>query len=198
MISGARVRGNLAFAGLIAALVTCASHAAGFAAPELMRLLASVQSSRARFIETRHSDLLKKPLVLRGTLAYTRPDRLEKHVLSPYDELTVIEGSRLTLHNRTTERRKSADVASSPGLAALVESMRATRAGDLSALERHYALDVAGQREQWILTLRPNEPQLGALVRKVTIHGFERRISRVEVEEANGDRTITELTEDVR
>jgi outer membrane lipoprotein-sorting protein len=197
MISGALVRADLALA-LFAAHLACASHAAGFAAPELMRALASVESSRARFIETRHSDLLKAPLALRGTLAYTRPGRLEKHVLAPYDELTVIEGTRLTIHNRTNERRTSADVASSPMLAALVESVRATRAGDLSALERHYAVDVAGQRGQWILTLRPSDPQLGALVRKVTIHGFERRIGRVEVEEANGDRTITELTEDIR
>jgi outer membrane lipoprotein-sorting protein len=198
MISGGRVRGELALAGLVSALLACGSHAAAFAAPDLMRLLASVESSKARFVETRHSDLLKTPLALRGTLAYKRPARLEKHVLSPYDELTVIEGTRLTIHNRTKDRRTSVHVASSPGLAALVESIRATRAGDLPALERHYAVDVAGQREQWILTLRPSEPQLGALVRKVTIQGSERRIGRVEVEEANGDRTITELTEDIR
>ena len=59
---------------------------------ELMQVLSDVPSSRARFIETRHSALLKKPLVLSGRLVYRRPDRLEKHVQTPFEESIIDRG----------------------------------------------------------------------------------------------------------
>ncbi len=110
-------------------------------------MLGSVERAHARFVETRHSALLKSPLVLEGTLAYRRPDRVEKHVQSPYDERITVEGGRLTLENRAQNRKKTLSVSGAPGLAALIESIRATRAGDLAALQRHYALQVEGSRD---------------------------------------------------
>jgi outer membrane lipoprotein-sorting protein len=198
MISGIRACIDAFIAAVFAAVFMSHALAAGFDAQELMHLLASVGSSTARFVETRHSDVLKAPLVLQGTLAYTRPSRLEKNVRSPYEERTVIDGGTISIDNRTLNRRTSMNIASSPGLAALVESIRATRAGDLSALKRHYAVDVGGAREQWQLTLRPADAQLAALVRKVTIDGAGTRIARVELQEASGDVTIMELTEEIR
>src|SRR5262252_2742680 len=101
-------------------------------------MLGSVQSATARYVETRESALLKSPLVIKGTLSYRRPDRLEKHVREPQDERITVEGGQLTLESRAQNRRKTIAIASAPGLAALVESIRATRAGDLDALRRHY------------------------------------------------------------
>ena len=68
-----------------------AAATAAFGTGELMQLLASVQSSNARFTETRDSAMLKAPLVQHGTLAYRRPDHLEKHVDGPSDEHTVLD-----------------------------------------------------------------------------------------------------------
>lgn len=198
MISGTRARIDAFVAVMFTAALMSRTLAADFDAPELMRVLASVNSSTARFVETRRSDILKAPLVLHGTLAYARPSRLEKNVRSPYQERTVIDGGTISIDNRTLNRRTSMNIASSPGLAALVESIRATRAGDYSALKRHYAVDVAGGREQWQLTLRPADAQLAALVRKVTIDGAGARIARVELQEASGDVTVMELTEEIR
>jgi outer membrane lipoprotein-sorting protein len=169
--------------------------AAPLAVPELMQMLASVESANARFVETRHSALLKTPLVLEGTLAYRRPDRVVKHVLSPYDERITVEGGRLTLENRTHSRSKTVSVAAAPGLAALIESIRATRAGDLAALQRHYALQLDGSREQWTLTLKPLDPQVARYVTQLALTGSEARIGRITIEEAGGDRSVMEIEE---
>jgi len=169
--------------------------AATFAIGELMQMLASVESANARFVETRESALLKAPLVLQGTLAYRRPDRVEKHVQSPYDERITVEGGRLTLENRTHNRKKSVPVSGAPGLAALVESMRATRAGDLAALQRHYALQLEGTRERWTLRLRPLDAQVAGYLTSITLSGSGTRIGRIAVEEAGGDRSTMEIEE---
>src|ERR1044071_3815766 len=108
---------------LLAALLAAAMEAAGAAAitpGELMQMLGSVESSSARFVETRSSALLKAPLVLKGTLSYRRPDRIEKHVLAPHEERVIVEGGRLTLEGRGQKGRKTVSVSSAPGLAALV------------------------------------------------------------------------------
>ena len=160
-----------------------------------MQMLASVESAQARFVETRHSALLKAPLVLQGTLAYRRPDRVEKHVLAPYDERIIVEGGRLTVDNRTRSRKQVLAVSSAPGLAALVESIRATRAGDLPALQRHFALQVEGTRERWTLILRPLDAQVGDYVVSLTLSGSGARISQVTIEETSGDRSVMEIRE---
>jgi outer membrane lipoprotein-sorting protein len=162
---------------------------------ELMQMLASVESANAKFVETRHSALLKAPLVLQGTLAYRRPDRVEKHVLSPYDERITVESGRLTIENRTHKSKKSLAVSGAPGLAALIESIRATRAGDLPSLQRHYALQIEGSREHWTLTLKPLDAQVGDYVVAFALSGSGARIGQVIVEETSGDRSVMEIHE---
>ena len=182
--------------GLLLALVAAlATAAAPLTVTELMQLLGSVESATARFVETRHSALLKSPLVLQGTLSYRRPDRVEKHVLVPHDERITVEGGQLTLENRAQNRRKTLPVNSAPGLAALIESIRATRAGDLAALQRYYALEIAGSREQWTLTLKPLDSQVADYVVSVALSGSNARIGRITIEEAGGDRSVMEITE---
>jgi outer membrane lipoprotein-sorting protein len=189
------VRLALALCLLLAAVCDSAAQSPALSLNELMQLLGSVESANAKFVETRHSALLKSPLVLRGTLVYRRPDRIEKHVLFPYDERIAVESGRLTLENRTYNRKRSMSVSGAPGLAALIESIRATRAGDLAALQRHYALQVEGSREQWSLTLKPLDPQVAAYVSQLTLTGSETRIARIVVEEAGGDRSVMDIEE---
>lgn len=190
------VRLALALCLLLAAVCGAAAPSPALSLNELMQLLGSVESANAKFVETRESALLKSPLVLQGTLVYRRPDRIEKHVRSPYDERITVEGGRLTLENRTHNRKRAMSVSSAPGLAALIESIRATRAGDLAALQRHYALQVEGSREQWTLTLKPLDPQVAAYVSRLTLTGSEARIARIVVEEAGGDRSVMEISEE--
>ena len=72
-----------------------------------MRAFAGVQSARARFTETKQLALLKAPLVLTGTLTYQRPDRLEKHVLTPYDERIAIAGTEISVDNKSRGRTQT-------------------------------------------------------------------------------------------
>jgi outer membrane lipoprotein-sorting protein len=180
---------------LLAAATQLAAQA--LAPAELMRELARVESSRATFVETRRSALLKEPLVLRGTLAYRRPSSIEKHVTDPYDERIAIEGDVLTLENRRGRKLKTS-VSGAPAVGALVEGIRATRAGDLAALERHFEVSVQGRRERWSMVLRPSAEEVARFVSTVTVSGAASRILRVEVEEAGGDRSVMEIQEELK
>jgi len=180
------------------ALLAGAAAAADLDARALMRLLASVQQVSARFVETRHSALLTEPLISRGTLVYTRPGRLEKHVASPHEEHAVLEAGQLTVYNPSRGSRTVLSVGGAPAIAGLVESIRATRAGDLAALERYYKVDVGGPADGWWLRLRPHERELAQFVSAVTVQGAGARIERVEIAEASGDRVVMVIDEQIR
>jgi hypothetical protein len=163
------------------------------AAPDwtLERLLAGFAergAARASFIERKTVRVLEQPLLSSGELRFEPPDRLEKRTLRPRAELLRLEGSRLTLERG--ERRLSLDLRGHPEAAAFVESIRGTLAGDREALERVYRLRLEGGAASWALTLTPRDPGMAALVRRVRIAGRQAEISVIEIEHANGDRTL--------
>jgi len=77
----------------------------------------------------------------------------------------------------------------------LIESIRATRAGDLAALQRHYDVQVDGTREEWSLTLKPLDSRVADYVSSIALAGSGPRVSRMVVHEAGGDRSVMEIEE---
>jgi len=196
MTSGTKAIANAAIALCAAIVLSAAASPAAIDAQGLMKMLASVESATASYVETRYSPLLKSPLVSRGTLSYRRPNWLEEHVQSPRDERFVLQGERLTIENAS--RSVTVNAGSAGGIAALIEGVRATRAGDLAALERDFQVTASGTRERWQLRLQPRTPALTQYVRDITISGNRARIQMIEVLEASGDRTVMEVRESLR
>ena len=180
---------------LVAAFLLAAAStapAAGAIEPALadvMRELAAVPSARARFTETKQVALLKSPLVLTGTLTYERPDRLEKHVLAPYDERIAIVGTQVIVENKTRARTQSFSAASNSTLQALVESLRATLAGDLASLERHFAVAFEGNAREWAIVLVPRDAGTLLLIARIRLAGAGNRLRRIDIDETGGDRS---------
>jgi hypothetical protein len=164
----------------------------------LMQEMAQVPSSHARFVETRHLAMLTRPLELKGSLTYERPNRLAKHVQSPFDELLTVEGEALTVVNKSKGEQRFLSLREQPALGALVESVRATLAGDLARLERHYKVELSGAREAWSLRLAPRAAQVRAYVDTITVAGSAARVRRVEVLENGGDRSVMTILHDAK
>jgi outer membrane lipoprotein-sorting protein len=183
----------LTFAAI--ALLGVPGYAHALTPAELMQVLSDVPSSRAHFIETRHSAMLKKPLVLTGRLVYRRPDRLEKHVQAPFEESITIEGTRVSITRPGGDPTRVFTLPASGAAQALIESLRATLAGDLPALERHFAINVSGTRGDWTMSLTPRDAALGAVVLRVDFAGRDNRLQRIEVLETGGDRSVTTIDE---
>ena len=91
----------------------------------------------------------------RGELTFTPPGRLEKRTTSPGAERVLVDGDRITLERGS--KRYTMGLHDQPGVAVLVESIRATLAGDLDGLTRTYSAAVSGDAARWKLTLRPLE-----------------------------------------
>lgn len=168
--------------------------AAEWSMADLMRGLRAVESSKARFSERKELAILSEPLESSGTLVYRAPDRLEKHTLAPERESLVLDGSRLVLENAERGWRKSFALHEHPLVWAFVESVRSTLAGDLPTLERFYSVELEGSEPDWRLVLRPREPAMKDVVREIRISGGGTWISRIEILEAGGDRSVMTIS----
>ncbi|HEY6241278.1 MAG TPA: LolA-related protein, partial [Burkholderiales bacterium] len=151
----------------------------------LMAQLAQVQTSRARYSEVKHVAMLRKPLRLSGTLFYERPARIEKRQILPVEESIRVDGDSLTVEREGKTRRIA--LQSAPLLAALVESLRATLAGDSAELERLFSVRVEGTKQRWTLALVPREVEIAGVVKAISIAGSGSRIARMEILEPGGD-----------
>ena len=171
----------------------------------LARLFSELGAQRerhARFSERKFSALLKAPVQSSGTLIFRAPDYLEKRTVEPQRETVRIEGSVVTYESaaqRGGAQKRTFALSDAPLLAALIESLRATLAGDLPTLRRHYEVSWSAtvpqaQIEGWQLTLVPRERALLDAVSKVVLRGAGAQIASVEIVEGNGDLTLMQIS----
>ena len=174
----------LLLAGL---LLSVSSHAADWALPELMNLLAQQKSGKASFVEKKYIGFLDKPLESSGELSFEAPDRLEKRTLKPRAESMLLDGDKLTvvMHEKKPLHLRLQD---QPVVAAMVESIRGTLSGDRAALEKNYAVEFIGVPTKWQLTLTPMNRAVAKIVRQIQIGGADTNIKTIHFEQTDGDR----------
>lgn len=162
------------------------AHAA-YGIDQLMTDLAGQKGGNARFVEKRHVAVLDKPVLSSGEMVYSPPYRLEKRTLSPKAETLVLDRDTLTMER--DKRKLSINLNSRPEALAFVDSIRSTLAGNRQALEQNYALQLQGERAQWVLTLVPSEPTISALLQRITVTGSQSQVRHIEYLQVDGDRS---------
>src|SRR5580700_8041165 len=118
---------------------------------QVMAMLAMRQHGRVEFIEQQFLAVLSHPIESSGELRYDAPDRLEKRTLKPHAETLNLSGGTLTVERGHS--RRVMDLHAYPQVLPFVESIRATLAGDRSALEKLFHLEFSGNVARWTLTL---------------------------------------------
>ena len=151
----------------------------------LMDSLARSKSGRATFVETKHIALLTRPVESSGELLYTAPDRLEKRTLKPKPEAMTVQGGELTIERGT--QKYHLQLQAYPELAAFIDSIRGTLAGDRKALERSYRLSLSGSADGWTLQLLPLDEKMQAVIQRIRIAGTRDQVNSIEITQSDGD-----------
>lgn len=166
-------------------------HSTQFDLNALMGELGKHRNRQARFVEKRFVKKLEQPLVSEGTLSFVAPDHFERITLTPPTESIVIDGNQLLLKRGGRSRRLTLDA--SPESTAIIQAIRGTLSGDAPSLRNAFATQLEGTPEQWTLTLKPTEAQVAAHIARIDIGGRHDQIRRVEVQLANGDRSVMDI-----
>ena len=188
----------LALCLLVGAGRPAAAADLGWGLPQLMQSLRQVTSSTAFFSERRELRMLSEPLMSSGTLSYVAPDQLQKRTLLPKPERLSIDGGKLTIERSQSNENRTVALADFPEIGAFVESIRATLAGDLPALQRYYTISLQGDAGDWQITLEPKEKRLRELVKLIRIAGRGTSIRTIVSEQGDGDRSEMSIVESAK
>jgi outer membrane lipoprotein-sorting protein len=172
----------------LALLVSPVVQAAPLSISQLMAGLAKHPQGAATFTEKKFIAILDQPVESSGELLFIAPARLEKRTLKPKPETMVLDGDTLTLQRG--QRTRTLQLKDYPEVAGMIESIRATLAGDRQALERVYRLALDGSAERWTLVLTPLDPKVGAVIARIRMEGIKDVVRSVEILQADGDSSL--------
>lgn len=158
------------------------------------RILARIARRGAHetgFVEQRFLRFLDEPVESSGRLSYRPPDRLERITDKPRPESMVLDGDTLSMTR--DGRTRSLSVSQLPAVGALVGSIRDLLAGNRAALEPRYRAIAQGDDANWQLVLLPSDAELATLVTRIVVAGQADRIATIEIQQADGDRSLMTL-----
>jgi hypothetical protein len=187
---GVRALNGLILA-MCCALAGLPAGAADHSLDIVLAQLALRQHGHVEFIEQHFLAVLDRPTESSGEMRYDAPDRLEKRTLAPRPETMLLAGGILTVDKGKTHR--VVDLHAYPQVQPFIESIRATLAGDRAGLEKLFTLEFNGNLARWTLTLLPKDPKVKRTVAQVRIDGAKDQLSKVEVRQPDGDRSVLTL-----
>lgn len=191
----------VAISGIVISLVAIFPSLAGEQAPlspdRLAEFITGAPDHRAEFSEERRLLLLTEPVRLQGTLLFRKPDRLEKHTLSPLREDLVVDGDWVTvsLPDRNTEMRFN--MADDPLLHGLLFSLRSILNGEPGRLAEIFAVEAWGDGNAWTLRLKPVGTDLAQRIQAIRVTGETYWIRTIELWEISGDYLIMTIGSEV-
>ena len=161
----------------------------------LMSLLAQRKHGHVTFVEEHFLAMLDRPVESSGELLYDAPDHLEKRTLKPKPETLVLDHGVITA--RRGRHTYVLNLGDYPQIVPLIDSIRATLAGDRATLERIFKVRFDGSLEQWKLVLVPADSTVARTVKEIRIEGSRDAIHSVEIQQADGDRSLLTIGPEV-
>lgn len=172
--------------------VQAAKPDAGWNIDRLMQKMAQIRIAHASFVEKKSIAMLDRPVESSGELFYTAPDRLEKRTLLPKPESMQLEGD--TLWITQGGKKHVLQLQRYPEIAAFIDSIRGTLAGDRQALERSYTLSLSGDEQRWTLLLLPTSDKIKQVLTQIRISGTRDVLRSIAISQADGDSSLMTIT----
>ncbi len=158
----------------------------------LVRSLAQPVPARTAFIEVRFMNVLDRPLILRGELAWLGGSHLQRTVVSPYRERSEINSGQITV-TRSGQAPRHFSLDRAPQLRDLLISFTALLAGRPTQLLQRFEARVWGNPTSWTLNLRPRDAKVARQIQALNIDGDGTALRCMRVDDTDGDTSFTLL-----
>ena len=160
---------------------------------QINQAAASLKTMQCDFVQTKHMKLLNDKMVSRGKMYYQQSDRLRWEYTAPYTYTFILNGSKVLLKNG--RRRDVIDTSQNKMFREIAQIMMNSVVGRCLSDEKDFKATISTTSDEWIATLVPQRKDMLQMFQQIVLH-FSRRqamVSRVELIENEGDKTIIEL-----
>ena len=183
-----------AFRDALIAVALAATATGAMATPGLAEsLLAGMAKTppvSTPFVLVSYRGVLDRPLVVSGNLRWLGGDRMERDIAKPFKETAKIADGTITVQRGSGEVQRT-PLARAPQAGAMLAGFRALLGGDVSALQKDFALSAQGSEARWVITLAPRTDALKRQLTSLVIDGRDHEPRCLTMTDANGDSSIT-------
>ncbi len=153
-----------------------------------------LKSLRCDFVQTKELSLLQEQMVSHGVMYYQQEGgRLHWEYLTPYRYTFILNGDRVMM--RSDERTDVIDTSGNRMFREIARMMMNSLTGRCLTETSDFEVRVVTEAQRWIAELTPRRSEMVRLFARIRLCFDPERqlVSRVEMIEKNGDRTIIEL-----
>jgi hypothetical protein len=148
---------------------------------------------RAEFTQTKQMADLKRPLITRGKLVYSRDHGVLWQIEQPY-RISYVLGEEKIVEISAHGIRKERSMRDIPGLAQIGRVFRAMLSANTATLKSYFDTSVQGDTSQWAIQLTPQQAQLKQFLTQLKLQGSH-FVEAIDIDENNGDRTTIRFTD---
>lgn len=178
---------------VLSALLLTPSWAIAQESPSLETVLgrfSKMPGLYAEFREEKHMALLAVPLVNEGTLHFSPPGRVARHVRKPTPSSVLIDEKQVRMGDGSKEEALS--LKGNPVLRQFLDSFMLILSGDKAGLEASYTLgfkEIKGGL--WELSLAPKLSPMKDAIERIVFVADGLKMKTMTLFEVGGDKTVT-------
>jgi len=183
--------------------LTCIADSAPLSEVDLKNLLAAIRQNRttqADFQEQRMIRLMKKPILSSGKVWFQPPNKFRREVKGSSPSLTVSDGRELWIYYPNFKSAERYPLGKGSPLDSTVAAINSSL--NLEDVEHTFQISATktdSPQASYELTLLPRAPSMKRVFQKLDLRiNDQRRVERTEMLLPNGDRIVTEYSNQTR
>ncbi len=160
---------------------------------QINSVASKMKTMQCDFVQTKYIKMLNDKMVSKGKMYYQQSDKLRWEYSSPYAYSFVLNGSKVLISRG--KRNDVVNVNQSKFFKEIARIMMNSVVGKCLTDTKDFKTNITGTQSEYIATLYPKQKQMQQMFQKIILH-FNRQksiVSKVELIEKKGDRTIIEL-----
>lgn len=160
---------------------------------QINAVASKMKTMQCDFVQTKYLKMLNDKMVSRGKMYYQQSNKLRWEYTSPYTYTFVLNGSRVLISKG--KRNDVINVNQSKFFKEIARVMMNSVVGKCLTDSKDFKVSLTGASAEYVATLYPQQKQMKQMFQKIILHFNKQNstVSKVELIEKKGDRTIIEL-----
>lgn len=160
---------------------------------QINAVASKMKTMQCDFVQTKYLKMLNDKMVSRGKMYYQQSNKLRWEYTYPYTYTFVLNGSRVLICKG--KRNDVINVNQSKFFKEIARIMMNSVVGKCLTDSKDFKVSLTGASAEYVATLYPQQKQMKQMFLKIILHFNKQNstVSKVELIEKKGDRTIIEL-----
>lgn len=160
---------------------------------QINAVASKMKTMQCDFVQTKYLKMLNDKMVSRGKMYYQQSNKLRWEYTYPYTYTFVLNGSKVLISKG--KRSDVINVNQSKFFKEIARIMMNSVVGKCLTDSKDFKVSLTGASAEYVATLYPQQKQMKQMFQKIILHFNKQNstVSKVELIEKKGDRTIIEL-----